>query len=214
MMLEAIIFDWDGVLNNSAHTFYKAYLSVLEKLGLPTLTFSDFHKLWESDYRRFEEKIGITRDKRKVSDKIWLDSYMKLKEETRLFPEARDFLLKIKKDYRVALVTVGSLKRITIEIDRYGLEGIFDVIVTGDDTEKLKPDPEGLNVCTEKLNVNPKNCVYVGDSRGDILAAKNAGMISIFVTWGYHDLSILKDTKPSYMVNNFNELYESLRALK
>ena len=210
-MIKAIIFDWDGVLCNSVKAQLKAYLAVLEELRLPKINFSDFRKLWESDYRRFEEKIGITREKRSRGDRIWFSSYNKLKKEVSLFPGARNSLSKIKKDYRIGLATAGTLNRVKDELKRYKLNNIFDAIVTGDDTRKLKPDPEALNMCARKLKVNPKKCIYIGDSKGDILAAKNAGMIPIAVSWGYHSNSTLKEAKPTCIAGNFDELYKIIK---
>jgi len=213
MKVEAVIFDWDGVLNDSAHALYEAYIVVSEKLGLPKITFSQFRKLWESDYRKFEAKLGITKDKRHVSDKVWFDSYTKLMERVNPFPGARDFLNKIRNNHKIGLVTVGSIKRITKEINRSKLENVFDSIVTEEDTKKLKPDPEALFICARKLKVDPKDCVYIGDSKGDILAARNAGMISIAVTWGYHDISVLEEAKPEHVAKNFIELYNIVKNL-
>ena len=213
MNIEAVIFDWDGVLNDSGHALYEAYMVVSEKLGLPKITFPRFRKLWESDYRKFEAKIGITEDKRHISEKVWFESYTKLMEGVSLFPGAKDFLNEIKNNHKIGLVTVGSIKRITKEINRYRLENVFDSIITEEDTKKLKPDPEALFVCANKLKVNPKDCVYVGDSRGDILAARNADMISVAVTWGYHDISILEEAGPEHVAKNFNELYDIIKGL-
>ena len=214
MRLKALIFDWDGVLSDSAHAFFKAYLVVLKKLGLPEITFSQFRKIWNSNYREFEVSIGITPEKRKLSDKIWFEAYSKLKKEVKLFPKAKELLFKLKKNHKLGLVTVRSKKRVSPEIERYGLEGIFEAMITADDVEKLKPDPEALILCAKKLRVDPEDCVYVGDSRGDIIAAKKAGMVSVAVTWGYHDVSLLKEVKPDHLARNFKELGEILANLK
>jgi HAD superfamily hydrolase (TIGR01549 family) len=213
MRIDAVILDWDGVLNDSVHAMYEAYSIVLEKLRLPKITFSEFRGLWESDYRKFEEKIGVTEDKRRISDKVWFDSYTKLMGRVNLFPGAKDFLTKIKKKHRIGLVTVGSLKRITREMNRYRLENVFDSIITGDDSKKLKPDPEALFMCANELKVNPTGCVYIGDTKGDVLAARNANMIPIAVTWGYHDISVLEGAKPKYIAEDFNELYDIINTL-
>lgn len=211
MTIKAVIFDWDGVLNNSLKGYYKAYLSVVKKFGLPIFSLTAFRQLWQSDYRSFEKKIGITQNKRELSDKIWFNAYRQLKGDIDLFPGAKDFLLKIKIDYKIGLVTVGTSGRIEYEIERYQLNKVFDAIVTSDEVNKLKPDPEALNLCTEKLDVNSGDCVYIGDSKGDILAAKNGGVTSVFVTWGFHDVLMLKDVQPKRTVNSFDELYEVLK---
>jgi phosphoglycolate phosphatase len=50
-----------------------------------------------------------------------------------------------------------------------------------------KPDPAGALEIADSLGVTPENCVLIGDSTMDLDTARNAGMASIAVTWGYHD---------------------------
>jgi phosphoglycolate phosphatase len=50
-----------------------------------------------------------------------------------------------------------------------------------------KPDPTGALEIAATLGVAPENCVLIGDSTMDLDTARNAGMASIAVTWGYHD---------------------------
>jgi phosphoglycolate phosphatase len=59
------------------------------------------------------------------------------------------------------------------------------VIVCGDTLEKAKPNPEPLFYACEKLSKNIDDCIFIGDDEKDILAAKNAKMKSIAVTYGY-----------------------------
>ncbi|HEY5478632.1 MAG TPA: HAD-IA family hydrolase, partial [Gaiellaceae bacterium] len=64
------------------------------------------------------------------------------------------------------------------------LEGLFDVIVTSEDTELHKPNPEPLLLALRKLEATPAEAAYVGDSPFDVEAANAAGLRSIAVTWG------------------------------
>jgi phosphoglycolate phosphatase/pyrophosphatase PpaX len=211
MRIKAVIFDWDGTLNNSLEAIYKSYSECLKKLKLPKLSLSKYRKLYESDYRKFELKIGITPDKREISDKIWVETYKK--QRVNLLPDVKEFLMKIKSNFLLGLVTGGSSERINEELHEYGLDNIFDVVITGDDTNKKKPDPEPLKICAEKLCVQPKNCIYIGDMDADIMATKKINMDSIAVTWGYHDVSVLEKAKPKFIVKKFNELFNTIKNL-
>jgi phosphoglycolate phosphatase len=49
----------------------------------------------------------------------------------------------------------------------------------------MKPNPEGLLASADEFKVEPNECIYVGDSGSDMVAAKNAGMRAVGVTWGF-----------------------------
>ena len=61
--------------------------------------------------------------------------------------------------------------------------GEFVVVVTDDDVERPKPDPEGLNRALREMEVEPDKAVYVGDSVGDLMAGRNAGVRTAAALW-------------------------------
>jgi phosphoglycolate phosphatase len=67
----------------------------------------------------------------------------------------------------------------------------FAVVLGNRETLPHKPDPTGALEIAKSLGIAPGNCVIIGDSTMDLDTAKNAGMKSIAVTWGYHDVSRL-----------------------
>ena len=77
--------------------------------------------------------------------------------------------------------------------------------------EITKPDKRLTYIVLEKIGADLNelsNCVYVGDSCIDIQTAKNAGIDSIAVTWGYTDEEKLRECNPTYIVSSPSELYE------
>jgi phosphoglycolate phosphatase len=58
-------------------------------------------------------------------------------------------------------------------------------VVSGDTTAYSKPHPEPLFEAARRLGVLPNECIYVGDDKRDIDAARAAGMLSYAATWGY-----------------------------
>jgi N-acetyl-D-muramate 6-phosphate phosphatase len=83
------------------------------------------------------------------------------------------------------------------------LEGLVDVIVTSEDTVQRKPHPAPLLKAAEKLELAPELCAYVGDYRGDIIAARDAGMVSVAVLWGGMFLpETLYEERPDYVIDS------------
>ena len=77
---------------------------------------------------------------------------------------------------------------------RLPIEHFFDVVVAGDETELHKPHPAPLLLALERVEAEPDDAAYVGDSPYDMQAARAAGMHAVGVTWGrIHDREALAD---------------------
>lgn len=87
--------------------------------------------------------------------------------------------------------------------------GIYDrfLSIHGADTvPKPKPDPSGLLQCCNEINLEPSQCVYIGDSPSDAVAADNAGMVAIGVLWGSHPKESLQKAPFRYLCETVEEL--------
>ncbi len=84
-----------------------------------------------------------------------------------------------------------------------GIRSQVSTIVTGDDVAPdYKPDAKGLLIACQRMQVDPKSCVYIGDQAVDLQAAANAGMDSILIRGTY----TAKDLTHDKMVEDFGEL--------
>ena len=86
---------------------------------------------------------------------------------------------------RLGIVT--AKRRETVELAFASLPVLrdyFEVVVGGDDTQRGKPDPEPILHALERLGATPPEAAYVGDSPGDVAAARGAGVRAVGVTWG------------------------------
>jgi pyrophosphatase PpaX len=109
-----------------------------------------------------------------------------------------------------ALGIVTAKHRATVELAFavLPLEDYFDVVVTYDDTERHKPDPDPVLKAVELAEADPAKTAYVGDSPFDIRAAKSAGVAAIAVTWGnIHSPDVLRAEEPDELVSTTEELY-------
>ena len=85
---------------------------------------------------------------------------------------------------RLGVVTSKRSATVDLAFAMLPLDGMFETVVTADETERLKPDPEPLLLALERLHAEPKDAAYVGDSPFDIEAARAAGVFAVGVTWG------------------------------
>jgi pyrophosphatase PpaX len=108
---------------------------------------------------------------------------------------------------RLGVVTAKRRSTVELAFSRVPLGHLFETVVGGDETEKHKPDPEPLLLAAERMNADPSQAAYVGDSPFDMRAAKAAGMHAVAVTWGrIHDRTKLEREEPDAIVESAEEL--------
>jgi pyrophosphatase PpaX len=119
-------------------------------------------------------------------------------------------LLAALKDERRRLGIVTAKRRATLELAFEvlpELERFFDVTIAAEDTERHKPHPQPLLTALERLQEEPADAVYVGDSPFDVQSAKAAGMGAIAVAWGaIHPRERLEREQPEAIVDTCEEL--------
>ena len=106
--------------------------------------------------------------------------------ETVLYPGIRDALTAVRGGgIRMAILT-NKPERITTKIlEGLGIHAWFFRVYGGDSLEQKKPDPAGLLRLVSDAGVAVSGAVMVGDSAVDIRTARNAGVLSCGVTWGF-----------------------------
>ena len=113
---------------------------------------------------------------------------------------------------RLGIVTAKRLPTVRLAFAAIpDLERHFDVVVGAEDTERHKPHPEPILEALGRLEAEPSEAAYVGDSPFDVRAGKAAGVLAVAVTWGrIHDEERLAREKPDAIVHNAEELLGAL----
>jgi phosphoglycolate phosphatase len=139
---------------------------------------------------------------------IFLDYYQNcVCNKSALYAGVKDTLINLKtRGYRLAIITNKPEKFINPILQTLGLGGLFELQLGGDSLPERKPHPMPLFNACEQLDVNVEQCVMIGDSRNDILAAKAANMDSIGLTYGYNYDEDLGIHLPNYLFNDFDDL--------
>jgi HAD superfamily hydrolase (TIGR01509 family) len=129
-----------------------------------------------------------------------------LREHANIFPNLRETLEKLRaRGLKLGIVT-GSQGGSLQLLHEAGLTDFFEVIITGGDVEKPKPDPEGLLRCLSLLGVQPGEAVYVGDTPIDVRASQAAGMATIAVLSGAGDSALLAAEGPYRIIPDHSHL--------
>lgn len=101
------------------------------------------------------------------------------------YPDTRDSLARLSNcGYRMGVVSnCGTLASCTV-LEKFGLAGHFEIVLSRNDVEYLKPRPESLKLALKKLCAPAGRSLFVGDSLNDILAADSVPMASCFLSGG------------------------------
>src|SRR5215211_4431419 len=139
--------------------------------------------------------------------------YRELHEELQACPGVLDVLPELtRRGARLGIVTAKRLPTVRLALDVIPeLERYFDVVVGAEDTERHKPHPDPILEALERLEAQPEESAYVGDSPFDVQAAKAAGVRAVAVTWGrIHDEQRLARERPDAIVHTAEELLGAL----
>jgi phosphoglycolate phosphatase len=129
---------------------------------------------------------------------------------TPLFDNALELLAQLKQKNKLLAVATGKA--------RAGLQRVWQVT----DTEHFfiasrcadecvsKPDPDMINSLLNELNIKKHEAVMIGDTSFDLEMAQNAGVDSIGVTYGVHDIEVLSKYQPRAIVDSLVELHQLL----
>ncbi|TNF43487.1 MAG: phosphoglycolate phosphatase, partial [Epsilonproteobacteria bacterium] len=144
--------------------------------------------------------------------KIFLAFYAQnLCVATVTYPHVSTTLKALKaKGYHLAIVTNKPHDFVEPILDGLGLDGLFELILGGDSLPQKKPDPAPLLHVCKTLDMKVEQCVMVGDSKNDLLAAKACDMQSVGVTYGYNYGEDIGVHNPTVIIDDFSELLELL----
>ena len=179
--MKAYIFDLDGVLIDSkkmmSHAWTKCQLE--HNLDQP---FSEYFKHIGKPFRDIMKELGIINSDavKNTYDK----ASMQLMDEFLVFyPGVEDTLNKLKKGYKIAVVTSKTAERTKVILEKLDVE--FDYIVSPKKGLRGKPAPDQILWCLAMINTDPKDAIYVGDMQVDYDASQRAGTGFIHATYGY-----------------------------
>jgi pyrophosphatase PpaX len=136
-----------------------------------------------------------------------------LHETLEAFDDLLDMLPRLRAEgRRLGIVTAKRQRTVQLALDRFPeLTDQFDVVVAYEDTERHKPDPDPVLEAVERLEAEPAQTAYVGDSPFDIQAAKAAGAFAIAAGWGgIHTDERLLAESPDAFVRSPEELLDVL----
>ncbi|GIP59608.1 beta-phosphoglucomutase [Paenibacillus woosongensis] len=184
--LEAVIFDLDGVITDTAEYHYLAWKELAEELGLPfdraknerlkgVSRMESLEIVLEDSERSYtaEEKAELA--KRKNA------SYKRMIEHITpadLLPGIRELLMSLQ-EQGIAVGLASASHNAPFILERLGASSWFQAVADPGSARKGKPDPEIFLLAAEMLGADPANCIGVEDAEAGIAAIRAAGMKAV-----------------------------------
>lgn len=214
---ELFIFDLDGTLIDSVPDITLGVNETLSELSLPNFN-EDEVRMWVGNgaeklmERALEAASKETGNEIDVPFSEVMDSYFKnyrknLTVNTYAYKGVENALNLLKEqNVKMAIVTNKPFDFIAPVLEFVGIKQFFSLWVGADSLPTKKPNPEPLlHVCKE-LNISPEKAVMVGDSKNDILAAQNAKINSIGLTYGYNYNESISAYHPDIVLDNLSDV--------
>lgn len=197
-MIQAVLFDFNGVIIDDEPLHKKAYAEALKAEGI-TQSEEDYYASLGMDDVTFVRAafgragIALTDERlRAVIDREAILHRQLLGDVMPLFPGVVTFIKALGRAYPLGVVSMADRREIDYVLERASLAGAFGVIVSAENVGACKPDPACYNCALELLNnarnkahvvpLQPAECLVIEDSPPGIRAARDAGMRTLGVT--------------------------------
>jgi beta-phosphoglucomutase len=204
-MLDAVIFDFDGIIVDTEPLHYRAFQEVLVPLGLgyPWEDYLD-------RYLGFDDRDAL-REAFRSGGKALAEGYLhrliieKGEAFNRIiasgvspYPGVVDLINSLRGTVPLAICSGALPSDIEPILQQLGISGHFDVVVTAADVPASKPDPASYTLAAARLNhacpdrdISPQSCLAIEDTPAGIASAKGAGLKVLAVTNSYPEEELI-----------------------
>jgi beta-phosphoglucomutase len=209
-MFEAAIFDWDGTLADTRDVIVASFQKALRDVGcnvddefierrIGIGASETFREVLRASKMRFDEALVMSLVEKKVQNEIDMES------QVELFEGAMTLLESLWGKVKLALASMSNRDFVDHMLNAMNIQQFFEVVLTADEVQKSKPDPEIFLKCALKLESKPEKCVVVEDSIFGVEAAKAAKMGCVAVLTGVYSKKELEKANPDLIVNSLKE---------
>ncbi|MCF2972482.1 HAD family phosphatase [Synechococcus sp. Nb3U1] len=221
----SLFFDMDGVIVDSEPIHAQAGAIALQRCNLSidldpiSLQFKgrtdwDMFAYIVEQFSPDDDPPGRAEYERRAEVQRLIDEkatvFHELLEEVPLVPGVLEFLAASRQQFSTLALTTSATRRDQEQIfNRFGLHRWFDGVITAEDIQRAKPDPEPYLKTAAILGLDPKLCLVIEDSTNGIRSAKGAGCFAVGITTSFQPED-LRQAGADAVVQSFVELAELL----
>ena len=209
-MFQTVIFDLDGTILNTLEDLAASGNWLCREMGWPEHTVDEYRHLVGNGMRNLVARLDPSGEDDPRLDEllaIYMDYYgQHSMEYTAPYPGIPEILTEIKnKGVRVAVCS-NKGDRFCGEMVEHYFPGVFHVIRGKRDGVPVKPDPASVCQVMEEMGADRTATLYVGDSNVDMETARNAGLVSCGVIWGFRGREELQTAGAVHLADTAEQL--------
>ncbi|WJE52503.1 pyrophosphatase PpaX [Bacillus cereus] len=210
MKINTVLFDLDGTLINTNELIISSFLHTLNKYYpdqykredvLPFIGPSLHETFGSMDENKVDEMIQCYRQFNHEHHDELVEEYETVYETVRELK---------KQSYKIGIVTTKARQTVEMGLKLSKLNDFFDVVVTIDDVQHVKPHPEPIQKALKLLHAKPEETLMVGDNHHDIVGGQNAGTKTAAVAWTIKGREYLESYKSDYVLDKMSDLLSIL----
>jgi pyrophosphatase PpaX len=211
--VKAVLFDLDGTLVDSSAAIMDTVEKTLESKGMKC----NRAELAGIIGMPLENIFGVLAPSLSNAE-TWqlVNAYRKYYmihhlENTSIHPSAQKVLRRLRaRGLKLGIITSKYREPVMDVLVHFSILDSFDAIVTGYEVKRHKPAPDIVFEAAKKLEVDPRECVVVGDSPLDVRAGKRAGAFTIAVLSNTYTKKQLESAKPTIIIEKLESVLNVL----
>ncbi|MFD1032101.1 pyrophosphatase PpaX [Metaplanococcus flavidus] len=206
--ITTLLFDFDGTLLNTNELIIHTFSTVLDHHFPNSYGREDIMKFIGPSLKQTFETIAPSRTEELIKE--YRELNLALHDEMVSVYDGVEETLHLLKERGMKMAIVSTKKRDTIlhGLRLMGVSELFDTVISLDEVENPKPDPEPILKALKELSSGAAESLMIGDNSHDIEGGKNAGVRTAGVAWSAKGEEFMASLKPDYMLQHISDLLE------
>lgn len=214
-MFKYILFDLDGTLTDPGTGITNSIMYALEKMSAEPMSREELYKfIGPPLLDSFSKYCGMNESESKQALEYYREYFVpKGMYENEVYPGIPELLSGLKNAGKHVILATSKPEPFSVEILRhFGLDKYFDFIAGSTLDEKRTKKSEVISYIIDSMNISDIcECIMIGDREHDILGAKQNGMRSIGVTFGYGSRKELESAGADYIADTPSDIFDILK---
>ena len=216
--MKIIIFDFDGVILDSENSHFIAFNEGLKNININISEDEYYSKYISLDDRGVitnvvnDKNISVTNEEIDMIIKNKNDYFeSRLIDNSKLFPGVEELIIQLSKNFVLSIGSGANRSEIIKTLKNNNIYDYFEIIVSADEINNPKPNPETYNRVLDNINIdfNINEIIVIEDSPGGIEAAKSAGLKCIAITNTFDNEEL---GKADIIVSNYEDILKYLTS--
>ena len=218
MKVRGVIWDMDGTILDTLEDLWASTCAALSQCGMPERSREEVRAFVGNGLRVLMEKAvpaGTSpQDLEKAMEAFVAHYALHSRDRTCPYPGILKTLLRLKEEGIRQGVVSNKVDFAVQQLSRDFFPGLLEVAVGDAQGRRRKPAPDSVWHAMELLGLSPEETVYIGDSEVDVETARNAGIPSLLVTWGFRTREQLLAAGATRLAEAPEEIPRILRFLE